>query len=64
MADKSTLASHSLEENEQLSEIVREFSCLYDKSKKEYKGKNVVENAWKQVVEKLEFLSDDKKNSC
>ena len=44
MADKSRLASLSLEENEQLSEVVREFPCLYDKSKKEYKDKNVVKN--------------------
>ena len=40
MADKSRLASLSLEENEQLSDVVREFPCLYDKSKKEYKDKN------------------------
>ena len=39
MADKSRLASLSLEENEQLSEVVREFPCLYDKCKKEYKDK-------------------------
>ena len=64
MADKSRLASLSLEENEQLSEVVREFLCLCDKSKKEYKDKNVVKNAWKQVAEKLNFLSDVKKNSC
>ena len=64
MADKSRLAILSLEENEQLSEVVREFPCLYDKSKKEYKGKNVVVNAWKQVAKKLEFSSDSKKKSC
>ena len=61
MADKSRLASLSLEENEQLSEVVREFPCLNDKSKKEYKDKNVVENIWKQVAKKLEFSSDGKK---
>ena len=43
---------------------MREFPCLYEKSKKEYKDKNVVENAWKQVAEKLEFLRDGKKNFC
>ena len=64
MDDKSRVASLSFEENEQLSEVVREFPCLYDKSKKEYKDENVVENAWKQVAEKLEFLSDGKKHSC
>ena len=64
MADKYRLESLSLEKNEQLSEVVREFHCLYDKSKKEYKDKNIVENAWELVAEKLEFLSDGKKNSC
>ena len=34
MADRSRPASLSLEENEQLSEVVWEFTCLYDKSKK------------------------------
>ena len=47
MAAKSILASLLLEENEQLPEAVQEFPCFYDKSKKEYKDKNVVENAWK-----------------
>ena len=32
--------------------------CLYDKSKKEYKHKNIVENVWKKVTEQLEFLED------
>ena len=43
---------------------MREFPCLKDKSKNECKDKNMVENAWKQVSEKLEFLSDGKKNYC
>ena len=64
MPHRSRLASLSLEENKQFSKDVREFPCLYDKSKKEYKDKNVKENAWKQVAEKLKFLSDGKKSSC
>ena len=56
MADKSRLASPSFEKNEQLSTTFKSY-----KSKKEYKDKNVVKNAWKQVAEKLEFLSDRKK---
>ena len=32
----------------------------YDKSKKEYKDKNVVENAWKNVARNLDFIPDGK----
>ena len=63
MAEKSRLAS-SLEENEQLSEVLREFPCLYDKSKKVIGQKYSGKNGWKQVADKLKFLSDCKKNSC
>ena len=60
MAEKKRSTSLTLEENERLSEAVRQFPCLYDKSKKEYKDKNVVENAWKDVAKSLEFLPDGK----
>ena len=43
MADKKIL---SLQEDELLSEEVRSFPCVYDKSQKEYKEKDVVPNAW------------------
>ena len=46
----------SLEEKEQLVKAVRTYLCLYDKNKKEYKDKNVCENAWAKVIEKLEFI--------
>ena len=55
MTGKCRIASLSLEENRQLSEAGSVSPCLYDKSKKEYKDKNVVENTWKQVAEKLNF---------
>ena len=48
----------SLEEKEQLAKAVRTYPCLYDKNKKEYKDKNVCENAWGKVVEKLEFIEN------
>ena len=53
MADKKIL---SLEEKEQLAEAVRTYPCLYDKSKKEYKSKNLCENAWGTAIKKLEFI--------
>ena len=40
MADKRRTAL-SLQENEELAETIRTFPCLYDKSKKEYKDRNV-----------------------
>ena len=44
MADKQRTAL-SLQENEKLAGSFRTFPCLYDKSKKEYKDKSVVQNA-------------------
>ena len=55
MADKRSTAL-SLQENEELAEAVRTFPCLYGKSKKEYKDKNVVQNAWKEVADQLDFI--------
>ena len=49
MSDKKKL---SLEEKEQLAEAVSTYRRLYDKSKKEYKDKNVCENVWGKVIEK------------
>ena len=57
MADKKIL---SLQEDELLSEEVRSFPCVYDKSQKGYKEKDVVRNAWSKVAEKLDFIEDGK----
>ena len=48
MTDKRR-AALSLQENEELAEAVRTFSCLYDKSEKEYKDKNVVRTPGKKL---------------
>ena len=50
----------SIQEYEELSEAVRGYPCLYDKSKKEYKDKNVTENAWKEVAKCLSFIEKGK----
>ena len=47
MAEKRRQAL-SLQEYEKLGEAVREYPCLYDKAKKEYKDKMVTENVWKK----------------
>ena len=48
----------TLQEEELLSEEVRNYPCIYDKSKKPYKKKDVVKNAWENVALKLDFLED------
>ena len=47
-----------MQENEELAETVRTFPCLYSKSKKEYKDKNVVQNAWKEVADQLDLSNN------
>ena len=37
--------------DEELSEAVRKFKCLYDKSKKGHHDKNMIKNCWRQVAE-------------
>ena len=56
MADKIRRQALTLQENEELAEVIRRYPCLYDKSRKEYKDKNVAENAWKEVVNQLDFI--------
>ena len=41
--------SPTLEEDERLAKRVKSYPCLYDKTRKEHKEKNVVENAQKKV---------------
>ena len=48
----------SIGNDELLSESVRFFPCLYDKSDKGYKERDVVENAWNKVAEMVEFVED------
>ena len=35
----------TLEEDERLAERVKSYPCLYDKTRKEHKDKNIVKNA-------------------
>ena len=58
MADKIRRQALSVQENEELAEVVRKYPCLYDKSRKEYKDKTVVENAWKEVADQLDFIQN------
>ena len=48
----------SLLEEEKLTEIVRDFPVLYDKSHQGYKEHDAVGNAWSEVATSLEFLEN------
>ena len=50
----------TIQEYEEVSEAVRAYPCLYDKSKKEYKDNTVTENAWKEVSKSLSFIENGK----
>ena len=56
MTDKIRRQALTVQENEEFAEVIRKYPCLYDKSKKEYKDKNVTENAWKVVADQLDFI--------
>ena len=47
-----------LNEYEILAEVVKEFPCLYHKSCRSHRERNVVRNAWVEVAKKLDFLED------
>ena len=58
MADKIRRQALTVQENEELAEVIRKYPCLFDKSKKECKDKNVTENAWKEVADQLDFIQN------
>ena len=43
---------------ERLSEKVKVHPCLYDKTTKGYKDRDVLQNSWNAVAELLEFVED------
>ena len=48
----------ALADEERLSEKVKMYPCLYDKTTKGYKEKDVLQNSWNAVAELLEFVED------
>ena len=50
-------------QGELLSESVRKYPCLYDKSKKSHKDKLSVINAWKEVGEECKITAEEAKRS-
>jgi hypothetical protein len=47
-----------LAEEERFAEIIKLFPCLFDKTTKGYKEKDVVANAWNSIAEQLEFIEN------
>ena len=47
------MEGENLQFDEKLSESVRRFPCLFDKSKADYKDKHIVKNAWAKVAEEI-----------
>ena len=48
--------SPEISREEELSETVRSFPVLYDKSHKGFKEKDAMKNAWDAVVTALEYI--------
>ena len=48
-----------LADEERLSEIAKTLRCLYDKTRKGYKEKDVSANAWNKVAQQLDFIEYD-----
>ena len=48
----------SLRQEERLSEEVKKYPVLYNKSHKGYMEKDAVRNAWEEISEKFEFLEN------
>ena len=48
----------SLTNEELLAENIRKYPCLYDKSDKGYKERDLFANAWEKVVGELDFLEE------
>ena len=52
----------SIVREENLCELVRQYPVIFDKSRKDYKEKDVKESAWQEIPSALDFLSTGK--SC
>ena len=49
------MVKSNLKEEERLTEEIRKFPCLYDKSNEGYKEKDREKNAWREVENPLGF---------
>ena len=51
-------ANLTLIQEERLGEAVRVFPVIYDKQCRDHKDSNVVGNAWKEIVDSLDFADN------
>lgn len=51
----------SLLEEEKLTEKIKDYPILYDKSQKGYKERDAVNNAWRDVADGLDFIDSGKR---
>ena len=61
---KKKNTSLALGKNKVFVVAVQKDPCLYDKNHRSHKEKNVVQNAWKAVVDELDFVEDGKTFLC
>lgn len=54
----SSFTTLCLADEERLSELVKTFPSLYDKTSRGYKEKEVVVNGWNKVAEQFDFMED------
>ena len=54
----------ALGKDELLAVAVQKYRCLYDKSHRSYKEKNIVQNAWEAVADESDFVEDGKNFFC
>ena len=57
---KKRNTSLTLGKDELLAVTVEKYPCLYDKSRRSQKEKNVVQNTWEFVANELDFVEDGK----
>ena len=58
LSEKFKMVALVLSQEEKLSEIVKQYHCLYDKTSKGYKEKDAVNNAWREVANEVEFAEN------
>ena len=52
--------SITLLQEENLAEYVKKYPCLFDKTDKGFKEKDVVNNAWDEIATNLDFVENGK----
>eukprot|EP00794_Sanderia_malayensis_P006727 gene6727-7485_t len=54
------METENLQFDEKLSEAVRQFPCIYDKTKKDYKDININKNAWNNIAAQMDIENGER----